>query len=50
MSARHFKLVFECCGVEVFLGTTKETGKHGDYCLSCDTPNPATRVEEDDRY
>lgn len=47
--AQTYQLVFGCCGDEVSLGS-REIGKHGQHCLSCDTENPPAEVKEGRPY
>ena len=42
---KQYVVVFDCCGNEVLLGWDNKVGKHGDYCLACDTESPKTTVE-----
>lgn len=42
-----YTLHFLCCGNEVYLGRDRSVGRHGEYCLACDTENPETEVIEE---
>lgn len=45
-----YKLKFKCCGSELTLGMTPETGHHDDFCLRCKTEMPETEIIPDNDY